>query len=85
MINMKTQTIYTKGFIIHYAGDPSVGIFPATWEITGGFYFEDKQEFETFKEKLRETWEYCSDTPIGIGTFEQHEETIKEENEMFKD
>lgn len=42
-----------KGFTIISKGDESVGIFPAQWELTGGFIFNDKQEMEEFMGKIR--------------------------------
>lgn len=61
----------TTEFIIHFAGDPPVGIFPATWTISGPFYFDDTGELELFRDKLKEAWEYCSDTPVTIKTKEE--------------
>ena len=72
-----------KGFRVTYNGDPSVGIFPASWEISGGFSFEDQAELDAFKVKLLEAWEYCSDTPCFVETFEEIEEQIKQEVDLF--
>ena len=62
--------IKISGFWLNDKGDPSVGIQPSSWEITGGFEFEHLGELEMFKQKLREAYEYVSDT-IEIHTFEE--------------
>ena len=82
---MKTRVgnIHTLGFYVNFYGDPSVGIFNAEWKITGEFFFENEEEFEMFKNKLKETWEYCHDTPIGVETFEERKERIKKEYEQL--
>ncbi|MFW6242890.1 MAG: hypothetical protein ACOC2W_01915 [bacterium] len=69
--------IHCSGFYILFAGDPSVGIFDETWNVEGDFYFENKEELEFFREKLKETWELVSDTPIGVESFEEYNERIK--------
>lgn len=63
--------MHIKYFVVKFNGDPSVGIFPAEWKITGDFYFEFQEELEAFRIKLREAWEYYSDTPIYIMTDEE--------------
>lgn len=45
-------------------GDPSVGIFPSFWNITGEMNFEDEDDYKQFKLKLREAFEYLTDKPI---------------------
>lgn len=47
--------------IISYPGDLSVGIFPATWEITGGLFFEDDKDREAFRELIDEAFEFVTD------------------------
>jgi len=49
--------IETKGFIIVFAGDPSVGIFPSHWEVDGEMYFDSQEDFDEFVEKLKDAWE----------------------------
>lgn len=78
------MAIYTKGFLLHYSGDHAVGIFDHNWQITGGFEFESQHELNEFKQKLKETWELCSDTPLGISTIEEAQEAIRKEKEMYK-
>jgi len=43
--------------IIVAPGDPSVGIFSSTFEIRGGFNFEDKNEREWARKSLNETFD----------------------------
>ena len=69
----------SKGFYINFTGDESVGILPAQWQITGDFEFENENELNQFKQKLKEAWEYCSDTPIGVETFEERQIEIKKQ------
>jgi len=68
------KDIFISGFTITYPGDMSVGIFPSVWTIDGPFHFFDEQEYQQFVEKLKEAWEFCSDTPFYIETFEDREE-----------
>lgn len=81
---MPATFIETKGFYIHFDGDMSVGIFPCTWKIEGYFSFDTEEDLKVFKDKLTEAWEYCSDTPTWIETFEEHESELKRESEMFE-
>lgn len=76
--------IQTKGFYINYSGDMSVGMFPVQWVVEGEFFFDSPEEMEEFKIKLRETWEYCSDTPIGVETFEERTERLNKQEEQLK-
>ena len=71
-----------KGFYVIDSGDPSVGIFPAQWEITGGFVFEDPAECAIFKEHLREVFELITDRPY-VETFEEREEYLRLEDEQY--
>lgn len=75
--------IEATGFFVHFNGDSSVGIFDRDWEIKGDFQFDSKEEFEQFKEKLKETWEYCSDTPIYVESFEEYNERLKKEEALI--
>jgi hypothetical protein len=53
-------------FIVEYKGDPSVGMFPNSWTINGHFVFENEVDENEFVKKIKEAFEYCSDTPIGV-------------------
>lgn len=65
--------MYTEGFIIRSDGDPTVGIYPAEWQLTGGFYFSDQEELEEFRTKLKEAFEYAADDAY-VETFEEVKE-----------
>ena len=67
-----------KGFYINAPGDMTVGIFPAEWELSGEFFFEDEEEFKQFKNKLSEAFEYASGEPVIIETFEEREKYIEQ-------
>jgi len=74
----------TKGFIIHDAGDSSVGIFSATWELKGDFYFSDEEELNDFKTDLEYVFtEYTGGFKISVMTEEEHEAYCKTENEFM--
>lgn len=74
--------IEVKGFYIMYAGDETVGMFSKEWTIDEWFCFETKEDLKAFKEKLLEAWEYCSDTPLYIETFEEREEAYRKYDEI---
>ncbi len=63
----------TKGFYIVSPGDPSVGIFPSQWTLSGDIYFNDKEELEEFRTDLKNTFERIADD-AHIETFEEREE-----------
>ncbi len=75
----KQKPLSIDGFYVVFSGDQSVGIPDVEWKITGGFEFQDSDELGTFKEKLLSAWEYASDTPIFIESFEDRR--IQEEKE----
>jgi hypothetical protein len=58
--------IETLGFDIYFHGDPSVGIFPNYWQMSGHFIFDHEIEEDMFIQGLLVAFEYCSDTPIVI-------------------
>lgn len=77
--------IESKGFEVNFYGDPSVGIFSSTWTISGDFYFENEEELNMFQSKIIEAFEYASDTPISIWTFEEKEAFLREEEKLWKE
>lgn len=79
-----TNQIETKGFRIVSPGDESVGIFQGDWDLTGPFFFENKDELEEFRIKLKEAFEYVSDDCY-IETYEEREKYIREENEQLNE
>ena len=76
--------IEVKGFGIYFAGDPSVGIFPASWEINNGFVFDDEEDLNYFRKSLEETFgNYCNGkvTVMTFEEIEQEESNLNFENE----
>lgn len=69
----------SKGFVIEFFGDESVGIFPQQWEISGDFEFEYETDFIEFKELIAQAFELCSDTPIHVESKEDRAKRIKQE------
>jgi len=69
-----------KSFIITSHGDPSVGIFPTTWELKNGFFFDDDQDLNQFKEGLHELFMNYVDGKISVETSEE----IQSEIEYFE-
>lgn len=77
--------IETKGFQIHFSGDPSVGIFDADWEIAGPFIFDCEEDFEAFKEELLGAFGYVADRPcLCIATFEEIDAEIAAEERLYE-
>lgn len=62
--NVNEKPIEVSGFRIFSKGDPSVGIFSAEWELTGPFFFDNKEDLEGFKIKIREAYEYVADDAV---------------------
>lgn len=77
--------IETKGFIITSHGDSTVGIQTAIWELTGGFFFNDEEELNDFKEALKDAFEYQSDTRVSVETYEERQAEIDEENKFINE
>lgn len=71
--------VKSKGFIISYFGDESVGIFPQQWQISGDFTFDSEAEFSGFKFKISQSFEFCSDTPILVESIEERHTRINKE------
>lgn len=44
--------IRIESFTIHDSGNPTVGIFPKSWELSGGFFFDSPSDIEAFKKDL---------------------------------
>ena len=70
--------IETKRLHIYEPGEPSVGISSSHWTIEGDLYFETQEEFNEFKNKLQEAWEFAHNSPIGITTEEEEMEEALE-------
>lgn len=75
--------IKVTGFYITSYGDPDVGIFDQTWKIEGDFYFDDETQLEEMREKIKEAFEVYTEN-LGVETFEEVEQQIAQENDLFK-
>lgn len=75
----QTDVIRCAGFLVQFSGDRSVGIFDQEWTISGDFEFHSAADFEAFKQKISEAFEYCSDTPIGVESLEERSVRINAE------
>lgn len=73
----------SKGFLVEYQGDETVGIFPQQWQILGDFTFDSEAEFSGFKFKISQAFEFCSDTPISVESIEERSARINEELAAF--
>lgn len=76
--------IKVTGFYITSYGDADVGIFDQTWKIEGDFYFDDKTQLEEMRQKIKEAFEVVYAENLGVETFEEVEQQIAKENELFK-
>lgn len=72
------EQIKVSKFYIMSPGDPSVGIFDQQYEVGSDFYFENEEEFDIFKIKLKEAFEWVCENPKVIT-----QEEIDEEEAMF--
>lgn len=73
------QPIQVEGFYVNFKGDRSACISDQEWTITGGFTFECDENLHVFKNKILEAFEFCSDDPISIETFEDRTEMVTKE------
>lgn len=73
----------TKGFYINSTDhDESVGIFPQEWKLEGDFHFEDEESLSDFAGMILTAFT----THLGqvaIETFEEREEAIRKEQEIY--
>lgn len=70
--------IKISGFYITSKGDESVGIFDARWELRHDFYFDNQQELEDFRAKLKAIYEdYCGQ--VTVETFEEYQKLVEDE------
>ena len=77
--------IQVSGFHIYSPQDPSVGMEPCYWEVTGDFYFEGKAHLEEFREELRRFFaDYADDGRTKVRTIEEEEEEDRRAEEMEK-
>lgn len=63
---IKFVRIKVKGFTIEDPGDPTVGIFPAYWDLDGEMEFEDGETKAMFIQKLKEAFEYLTGDIVKI-------------------
>jgi hypothetical protein len=72
------QMVNIKGFYITEPGDPSVGIYPATWKLEGEFIFDNEEELESFRTDLKKTFEnYCGEF-VKVETIDEIEKCERE-------
>lgn len=79
----QTDVIRCAGFLVQFIGDRSVGIFDQEWTISGDFEFHSADDFNSFKQKISEAFEYFSDTPIGVESLEERSARINAEIAAF--
>lgn len=72
----QTDVIRCSGFLVQFSGDRSVGI-------SGDFEFHSAADFNSFKQKISEAFEYCSDTPIGVESLEERSVRINAEIAVY--
>lgn len=77
------QILKTKGFVITYSGDDTVGMFQQEWQLSGDFNFNDQSDLDVFKRKISEAFEFCSDTPILVESLEERSTRINGELAAF--
>lgn len=70
--------IQTKGFIVTYYGDATVGVSDQSWSIRPRnerdlMQFETQDDLDHFKGLLAGAFELCSDTPTLVETIEEAE------------
>lgn len=71
--------IKSKGFLVTYTGDETVGMLPLQWQIAGDFTFDCQADLDIFKRKIAQAFEFCSDTPIIVESLEEISARIKRE------
>lgn len=71
--NLVNAAKETKGFEIYDPGDPSVGIFPSRYEISGPFFFESENDLKEFQQQIKQVFEDHITEHTVIYTFEQIE------------
>jgi len=71
--------IKVSGFYITAAGDSSVGINSATWEIKNEFYFNDVKDLVNFRKELVELFAFYSGETPEVVTFEEHQIMLETE------
>jgi len=76
-------TIKISGFYITDPGDPSVGIFPQTWELMNGFEFEDDDHLHLFIEGLKAVFGWITDR-VEIESFEDRNAREDKIDESYK-
>ena len=66
-----------QGFEIIEPGDPSVGIFPLQWHLTGDFDFENEDELTDFKGRLANMFEFLAGEKVYVSTHEELDAQFK--------
>lgn len=74
-----------SGFYISIAGDPSVGINPASWEIRNDFYFDNQKELEEFRKEIKCLFEFHCGEDTSVITFEENKKQLDTEEQTIFD
>lgn len=75
--------VKSKGFLIQFTGDESVGVLNQQWKLTGDFTFSDQYDFNVFKKKIELAFHYCSDVPVLVESIEERSDAINKEIEQY--
>lgn len=77
--------INVSKFHIIIAGDESVGIPNIRYELGSDFIFENQEELNDFKDKIREAFEEFYDAPVSIISEEEFNKWEKEFEKTAKE
>jgi len=75
------KIIKISGFHVFAAGDPSVGINSAAWEIKNDFYFDNKEELEEFRKEIKLLFEFHCGEVTSVTTFEEYQAELDVEED----
>lgn len=85
---MENQEICINLFLIEFSGDPSVGLSPYHFLLSGDFIFQDASDVDAFKEKIKEAFQYCEDdkprimSNLDYEAMEQHFDDTQQQSEL---
>lgn len=77
------KIIKITGFYVTAAGDPSVGINQATWEVRNDFYFDNPEELQEFRKEIKSLFEFHCGEVVSILTFEEQQAMLDDEERMI--
>lgn len=85
IVDKVEDIIKVSGFYITAAGDPSVGISSASWEMNNEFYFDTPEDLEEFRKEIKQLYEFHCGEVTSVVTFEEYQaEMIAELVEEYK-